>query len=57
MLQSIGPFELIIVLAIVILLFGVGRVSKIGGELGGAIGEFRKGLRHDEADEAEEEEA
>lgn len=39
-----GP-ELIIVFAIVLLLFGVGRVGKIGGELGQAVGNFRKGLR------------
>ncbi len=36
--------ELLIVLVIVIVLFGVGRVSKLGGELGSAIREFRKGL-------------
>ena len=39
-----GP-ELLIVLVIVLLLFGVGRVSKIGGEMGQAVANFRKGLR------------
>jgi TatA/E family protein of Tat protein translocase len=34
------------------LLFGVGRVSKIGGEMGSAIREFRKGLRGDDEEEA-----
>jgi sec-independent protein translocase protein TatA len=38
-----GP-ELLIVLAIVLLIFGVGRVGKIGGELGSAIRQFRDGL-------------
>jgi Sec-independent protein translocase protein TatA len=32
----------------VLLLFGVGRVSRIGGELGTAIREFRKGLAGDD---------
>ena len=32
-------------LIIVLLLFGVGRVSRIGGELGSAVANFRKGLR------------
>jgi sec-independent protein translocase protein TatA len=39
-----GPTELIIILIIVVLLFGVGRVGKIAGELGRGIREFRKGL-------------
>ncbi len=37
--------ELLIILAIVLLLFGVGRVSRVGKELGSAIGAFRKGLK------------
>lgn len=42
---NLGTPELILVLAVVVLLFGVGRVSRIGGEMGSAIREFRKGLR------------
>lgn len=49
--MSLGPLELLIILGIVVILFGVGRVSRIGGELGEAIGNFRKGLRS--ADESE----
>jgi sec-independent protein translocase protein TatA len=45
--------ELIIILVIVILLFGVGRISKIAGELGSGIRSFRKGLSAEEK-EAEE---
>lgn len=48
-------WEILVVLAIVILLFGVGRISKIGGELGSGIRSFRKGLKGDEAEEAVEE--
>ncbi len=40
-----GGIELIIILVIVLLLFGVGRVSRIGGELGSAVANFRKGLQ------------
>lgn len=42
--MSLGPTELIIILVIVIVLFGVGRVSRIGGELGSAVSNFRRGL-------------
>ena len=45
--MDIGPTELIIILIIVILVFGVGRLGKIGGELGGAIRQFREGLNGD----------
>jgi sec-independent protein translocase protein TatA len=47
-----GPTELIIILIIVILLFGVGRIGKIAGELGSGIKAFRKGLQSDEKDDA-----
>jgi sec-independent protein translocase protein TatA len=43
-MPNLGPTELIIILIIVLLLFGVGRVSRIGGELGSAVANFRKGL-------------
>jgi len=43
--MNLGPTELIIILVIVLLLFGVGRVSRIGGELGSAVANFRKGLQ------------
>jgi sec-independent protein translocase protein TatA len=48
MLGSVGTTELVLILAVVLLLFGVGRVSRIGGEMGSAIREFRKGLKGDE---------
>jgi sec-independent protein translocase protein TatA len=59
-LRNLGPVELIIILAIVLLVFGVGRVSKVGRELGSAISEFRQGLKGDEEEgegEAEDESA
>lgn len=47
-----GP-ELILVLVIVIILFGVGRIGKIAGELGSGIRAFREGLKGDEPVEEE----
>lgn len=54
--MNLGVPELLLVLAIVVILFGVGRVSRIGGELGEAIGNFRKGIQSAE-DEKKTEEA
>jgi sec-independent protein translocase protein TatA len=39
-----GLPELLIILFVVILVFGVGRISNVAGELGRSIHEFRKGL-------------
>ena len=47
MFGQIGLPELVIILAVVLLLFGVGRVSQIGKELGSAVGSFRKGLNEE----------
>jgi sec-independent protein translocase protein TatA len=48
MIRNFGPTELIILLVIIILLFGVGRIGKIAKELGGGIRSFREGLKGDE---------
>ncbi|MGD2166326.1 MAG: twin-arginine translocase TatA/TatE family subunit [Anaerolineae bacterium] len=52
MLGQLGWPELLILLAVVLVLFGVGRVSAIGRELGLGIRQFRDGLagEEDEAD-------
>jgi sec-independent protein translocase protein TatA len=47
-MPSLGPTELIIILVIVIVLFGVGRISKIAGEMGSGIRAFKEGLQGDE---------
>jgi sec-independent protein translocase protein TatA len=47
--MDLGPTELIVILVIVLILFGGGRVAQLGSELGKGIREFRQGLS-DEAD-------
>lgn len=49
----LGTPELIILLVILVLLFGVGRISKIAAELGKGVNNFRNGLKgEDEPAEA-----
>jgi sec-independent protein translocase protein TatA len=43
-----GGWEWIIILIVVLLLFGPGRLSKIAGEIGRGIREFRAGIREDD---------
>ena len=42
---DVGPLELLIILAIVVVLFGASRIGDIGKGLGRGIREFRKELR------------
>ncbi len=43
-MAGFGTSELLIVLVIIIILFGAGRIGKIAGELGAGIRNFREGL-------------
>lgn len=49
----LGQTELIIILVIVILLFGVGRIGKIASELGSGIRSFKSGLSGEENNKTE----
>ena len=45
---GLGVPELMILLLIIVVLFGVGRIGKIAGELGSGIRSFREGLQGEE---------
>ena len=48
-----GPFELVIILAIVILIFGGKRLKNLGSDLGGAIKGFKSSVKESETEEEE----
>ena len=48
-MPSLGPTELIIILVIVIVLFGAGKVADVGGALGKSIREFRRAASEEDA--------
>ena len=43
-MPSLGPMELLLILGIVILIFGAGKVADIGGALGKSVREFRRAV-------------
>jgi len=55
-LHDFGAPELLIILVIIILLFGPGRIGKVAGELGKGIRSFKEGLdgKKDEKEETPE---
>jgi sec-independent protein translocase protein TatA len=46
-MPSLGPWELIVILVIVVVIFGAGRLSEVGGAVGKSIREFRKATTDD----------
>ncbi len=56
-LHDFGIPELLIILVIIVILFGPGRIGKVAGELGKGIRSFKDGLtgKKDEEDAPEEE--
>jgi len=49
-----GAPELIVILLIIVLLFGVGRIAKVSKELGSGIRAFKEGLQGDDESEKTE---
>ena len=46
-----GPMELTIILAIALVLFGGKKIKNLGGDLGGAIKEFKNSVTPDDEEE------
>ncbi len=53
-LGGISVWQLLIILAIVVMIFGTKRLKNIGSDLGGAIKGFRSSLTEDEGKEIED---
>lgn len=50
-MPNLGGWEWVIILVIVLLVFGVGRVGKLGEELGRGVRAFREGVREGSEEE------
>ena len=51
MFGTLGAPELLIIGAVVILIFGVGKISGLGKELGTSIKEFRRAVKDEDAEQ------
>ena len=52
-LRNIGPLEIILILVIILIVFGVGKLTEIGSGVGKAIKEFRNSVGSDKKDDKE----
>jgi sec-independent protein translocase protein TatA len=52
----IGPWEIALILVIILIVFGVGRLPQVGGAIGKGMRSFQKGRRGEDVEEEEEEE-
>ena len=50
----LGPWEIALILAIILIVFGVGRLPQVGGAIGKGLRAFRKGQAGEEVEEEEE---
>lgn len=50
-MPNLGPTELIIVVAVIVLLFGAKKLPEIARSMGKAKGEFKKGIEEGETEE------
>jgi sec-independent protein translocase protein TatA len=55
-MPTLGGWEWVIILVIVLLIFGVGRVGKLGEELGKGVRAFRVGIKDDGEGESDKDE-
>jgi len=49
-----GPWEIALILVIILIVFGVGKLPQIGGAIGKGIRSFQKGRRGEGDEEPEE---
>ena len=50
----VGPWEIALVLVIILIVFGVGKLPQVGGAIGKGLRSFKKGQRGEDEDEEEE---
>ena len=51
--MSLGPWQLVIIAILILVLFGRGRISEMMGDFGKGIKSFKQGMNEEEAKPAE----
>lgn len=56
MFGRMGPWEIALIVVIILIVFGVGKLPQVGGAIGKGLRSFRKGQRGELDDEEDEQE-
>ena len=51
--MNVGPFQILIIALVILVLFGRGRISEMMGDFGKGVKSFRKGLNDEDEKKAE----
>ena len=46
--MSVGPIQLLLILIVILVVFGAGKLPRVMGDLGKGIKNFKKGLSEDD---------
>jgi sec-independent protein translocase protein TatA len=52
-MPRLGPWEIVLILVIILIIFGVGKLPQVGGAIGKGFRAFRKGQSGETDDEEE----
>lgn len=52
-LGGVSPWQLLIILVVVLVIFGTKKLRTVGADLGGAVKDFKKAMNDDEVKDAE----
>ena len=52
--MSIGPWQIVLILVIVLIIFGAGKLPRVAGDLAKGIKNFKSGMNDDDTAAAEE---
>ena len=56
MFGKMGPWEIALIVVIILIVFGVGKLPQVGGAIGRGLRSFRKAQAGESTDDEEEEE-
>jgi len=56
-MPQLGIWEVLIIILIIVILFGAGRIAKAGGELGKGIRAFKEGLQGKDSETTDQDDA